>query len=49
MKPNEIHTVFDYSYWAFEKLWSCVLQLTDEQFVREVAYSRGRSATRSST
>ena len=41
MKPNEIRTVFEYGYWAFEKVWDCVMQLTDKQFVGELGYSRG--------
>ncbi|MFZ1043974.1 MAG: DinB family protein [Anaerolineales bacterium] len=41
MKPNEIRTVFKYGDWAFEKVWDCVMQLTDEQFVGDLDYSRG--------
>jgi uncharacterized damage-inducible protein DinB len=41
MRPNEIHTVFDYNYWAFEKVWDCVLKLSDAQFTEELDYSRG--------
>jgi len=41
MKPNEIRTVFEYGYWAFDKVWECVMQLNDEQFVQELDYSRG--------
>lgn len=41
MKPDEIKTVFEYNYWAFEKVWECVMQLSDEQFVWELGYSRG--------
>jgi uncharacterized damage-inducible protein DinB len=41
MRPNEIRTVFEYGYWAFEKVWDCVMQLPDEQFVQELGYSRG--------
>jgi len=41
MRPNEICTVYEYGYWAFEKVWECVLQLSDEQFVQEIGYSRG--------
>ena len=41
MRPNEIRTVFEYGYWAFEKVWDCVMQLTDKQFVGELGYSRG--------
>ncbi len=41
MRPNEIQTIYEYGYWAFEKVWECVMQLTDEQFVQELDYSRG--------
>ena len=41
MRTQEISTLFDYGYWAFEKVWDCIMQLTDEQFVEELGYSRG--------
>ena len=41
MKPNEIQTFYDYSYWAFERIWDSINQLTDEQFAEEVEYSTG--------
>jgi uncharacterized damage-inducible protein DinB len=41
MTPDEIKLIFDYNAWAFDRVWSCVEQLTDEQFVEEVDYSRG--------
>jgi uncharacterized damage-inducible protein DinB len=41
MRPNEIRTMYGYSYWAFDKVWECVLQLSDEQFTEELDYSRG--------
>jgi len=41
MKPNEILTLFEYGYWAFEKVWECADQLTDEQFTQDIGYSRG--------
>lgn len=41
MRPNEIRTVFEYSYWAFDKVWNCVLKLNDAQFMEELDYSRG--------
>ena len=41
MRPNEIRTVFEYGYWAFEKVWDCVMGLNDEQLVQELGYSRG--------
>ncbi len=41
MKPQEISTLFEYGYWAFEKVWDGVLQLSDAQFTQELGYSRG--------
>jgi len=41
MKPNEMQTIYQYGYWAFEKVWDCVMQLTDKQFAEELDYSRG--------
>lgn len=41
MKPNEIKQVFYYNYWAFERVWDCISQLSDEQFVEEIDYSTG--------
>ena len=41
MKTNEIKTIFDYNFWAFERVWECIGQLSDEQFVEQVDYSTG--------
>lgn len=41
MKTNEIITIFDYNFWAFERVWDCISQLSDEQFVEEIDYSTG--------
>lgn|SRR5574341_671106 len=41
MKPNEIRTVFDYNFWAFERVWKCVAELSDDQFVEAIDYSTG--------
>ena len=41
MKPDEIKTIFGYNYWAFERVWDCITQLSDEQFTQEVDYSTG--------
>ena len=41
MRPNEIHMVYEYGYWAFDKVWECVMQLNDAQFVQELGYSHG--------
>ena len=39
MQPNEIKTIFDYNFWAFERVWECISYLSDEQFVEEIDYS----------
>jgi uncharacterized damage-inducible protein DinB len=41
MEPNEIKTIFDYNFWAFERVWECISQISDEQFLEEIDYSTG--------
>lgn len=41
MNSNEIKTIFDYNFWAFELVWECVSRISDEQFVEEIDYSTG--------
>jgi uncharacterized damage-inducible protein DinB len=41
MKPNEVKTLFNYDAWAFERVWECISQLSDAQFVEEIDYSTG--------
>ena len=41
MKSNEIKTLFDYNFWAFERIWECISQLSEEQFLEEIDYSTG--------
>src|SRR5919108_6091114 len=41
MKTNEIKTIFDYNFWAFERVWKCISKISDEQFVQEIDYSTG--------
>ena len=41
MKPNEIKTFFDYNFWAFERVWGCIMQLNDNQFAQPIDYSTG--------
>ena len=36
-----VTTLFDYSNWAFDRVWSCADQLTDTQFCFETDYSNG--------
>lgn len=41
MKTNEIKTIFDYNFWAFDRVWECISKISDEQFVEEIDYSTG--------
>jgi uncharacterized damage-inducible protein DinB len=41
MKTNEIKTIFDYNFWAFERVWECICQISDEQFIEQIDYSTG--------
>src|SRR5688500_5217883 len=41
MNVRDLVSLFDYSYWANRKLTPALLQLTDEQFTRDVAGSYG--------
>jgi uncharacterized damage-inducible protein DinB len=41
MNPKSVHTLYSYNYWAFERVWNCITQLTDDQFTQPVDYSTG--------
>lgn len=41
MKTNEIRTIFDYNFWAFERVWECICQISEEQFIQPIDYSTG--------
>jgi uncharacterized damage-inducible protein DinB len=41
MNSNEIITIFDYNFWAFDRVWECISQISDEQFIEEFDYSSG--------
>jgi uncharacterized damage-inducible protein DinB len=41
MNINEIKTIFDYNFWAFERVWECILPISEEQFIQEIDYSTG--------
>jgi len=41
MKLNEIKTFFDYNFWAFERTWECIAQLSNDQFIEDIDYSTG--------
>ena len=41
MNIETIRLLYDYTYWAHQKVWNCVLQLDEEQFNRQLNYSWG--------
>ena len=41
MNPESIRVLYDYSYWAFERVWNCITHLSDEQFIQNIEYSTG--------
>jgi len=41
MDPAQIIELFDYSYWAFDRVWSAIEQLSDAQFASDLGYSLG--------
>jgi uncharacterized damage-inducible protein DinB len=40
-KRHLITTLCDYTAWAFERVWTCVDRLTEEQFTQETGFSSG--------
>lgn len=36
-----ISKLFEYNLWAFEKVWECIEEISDQQFTTELDYSRG--------
>jgi uncharacterized damage-inducible protein DinB len=41
MDKSMVTQLFDYNAWAFEKVWECIGQLTDEQFCLDTGFSQG--------
>lgn len=41
LTPTLISKMFEYNVWAFDLVWDCVEELSDEQFCQEIDYSRG--------
>ncbi len=41
MRLETIQCLFGYTYWAFERVWDCIAQLTDDQFAEDLGYSSG--------
>lgn len=36
-----VRTLWNYNYWAHHQLWACIQTISDEDFVKPVAYSNG--------
>lgn len=41
MNTAYFRRLFDYNYWAHQRVWDCVMQLSEEQFTRPCDYSIG--------
>ena len=41
MNKNMVTQLFGYNVWAFDKVWDCIGQLTDEQFCLDTGFSHG--------
>ena len=41
METQDIRILFDYTYWAFDRVWDSITQITDEQFVSDLGFSSG--------
>src|SRR5688572_20673458 len=41
MTPDSIREFYDYMYATFDKVWQCIMQLTDAQFVEDIDYGMG--------
>jgi uncharacterized damage-inducible protein DinB len=41
MTTDAIYKLYNYTYWASERVWDCIMQLTDEQFTQHLDYSIG--------
>ncbi len=41
MNPKAIQSLFTYHYWASERMWHGVMQLTETQFIQPIEYSSG--------
>lgn len=41
MNASHFRRLFDYNYWAHQRLWTCAVKLSDEQFYRPSDFSVG--------
>ncbi|KXK21583.1 MAG: DinB family protein [Chloroflexi bacterium OLB15] len=39
MTLDYLRTLYDYNYWAHNRVWGCVMALSDEQFTRDTGFS----------
>ncbi len=41
MTVEHLRILCDYNYWAHRQVWDCIMQLDEEQFTRDLAFSHG--------
>ncbi len=41
MSPEFFQEIYAYNFWANRRMWSCIEQLSDEQFTQDSAYAHG--------
>jgi uncharacterized damage-inducible protein DinB len=41
MDIEYLRTLFDYNYWAHNKVWNCIATLNDDQFTHDMGHSWG--------
>lgn len=41
MNAESVRFLFDYTYWASDQMWGCIMQLTDAQFTEPIDFSQG--------
>lgn len=41
MNGKAIRTLFEYNYWAHERVWACILKLQNAEFTHDLGYSVG--------
>jgi uncharacterized damage-inducible protein DinB len=41
MEIDHLRTLYDYNYWAHDKVWGCIENLTDDQFICDMGHSWG--------
>jgi uncharacterized damage-inducible protein DinB len=41
MTPESIRFLYEYHYWASDRMWDCIQRLTDAQFIEPIDFSMG--------